>query len=69
MLEELWTEISPSGAYWNQTRILSDNRLPAYGRDLSRYLFSAQASEPLDLEVRVIYRRSFRDQLDTSDLP
>ena len=64
VLEELWTEISPSGAYWNQTRILSDNRLPAYGRDLSRYLFSAQASEPLDLEVRVIYRRAFRELIE-----
>ena len=36
VLEELWTEISPSGAYWNQTRILSDNRLPAAGGQLDK---------------------------------
>ena len=59
VLEELWTEISPSGAYWNQTRILSDNRLPAYGRDVSRYLFSAPAAQTLHLEVRLVYRRAF----------
>lgn len=29
VLEELWTEVSPSGAYWNPTRVLSDNRLAA----------------------------------------
>ena len=27
VLAELWTEISPSGAYWNPTRALSDNRI------------------------------------------
>ena len=64
VLEELWTEVSPTGAYWNQTRILYDNRLPAYGRDTSRYLFSAPATEPLDLEVRLIYRRAFRELME-----
>jgi hypothetical protein len=73
VLEELWTEVSPSGSYWNQTRILSDNRLPAYGRDLSRYVFSAAASEPLDLEVRLVYRRAFEELIeqkgwDTADI-
>lgn len=59
VLEELWTEVSPSGSYWNQTRILSDNRLPAYGRDISRYVFSAPDTQALDLEVRLVYRRAF----------
>jgi hypothetical protein len=35
ILEELWTEISPSGAYWNPTRLISDNRIPAMGSDVS----------------------------------
>lgn len=59
VLEELWTEVSPSGSYWNQTRIISDNRLPAYGRDISRYVFSAPDTQALDLEVRLVYRRAF----------
>jgi hypothetical protein len=29
ILSELWTEISPTGAYWNPTRLESDTRLPA----------------------------------------
>jgi hypothetical protein len=64
VLEELWTEVSPSGAYWNQTRILYDNRLPAYGRDTSRYVFSAPATEPLELDVRLVYRRAFAELME-----
>ncbi len=43
ILSELWTEISPSGAYWNQTRLLSDNRIPALGTDTSTYIFAARS--------------------------
>jgi hypothetical protein len=64
VLEELWTEVSPSGAYWNQTRILSDNRLPAFGRDTSHYLFGVSPTEPLDLEVRLVYRRAFAELME-----
>lgn len=61
VLEELWTEISPSGAYWNQTRILYDNRLPALGGDRSRYVFAAATAAELDLEVLLLYRRAFKE--------
>jgi len=30
ILQALWTEISPSGATWNPTRVLSDNRIAAF---------------------------------------
>jgi len=26
ILVEMWTEITPTGAYWNPTRLVSDNR-------------------------------------------
>jgi hypothetical protein len=61
VLEELWTEVAPSGAYWNQTRILSDNRLPAGGGDSTLFLFSAPETERLNLDVRLLYRRAFWD--------
>jgi mono/diheme cytochrome c family protein len=64
VLEELWTEVSPSGAYWNQTRILSDNRLPAGGSDTGRYVFVTPRTEPLDLEVRLVYRRAFWELME-----
>jgi hypothetical protein len=61
VLEELWTEVSPTGAYWNQTRILSDNRIPAMGSDRTRYVFAAPPSGSADIEVTLVFRRAFID--------
>jgi len=46
ILEELWTEVSPTGAYWNPTRVLSDNRLAAFATDTSVYTFAAVRLSP-----------------------
>ena len=45
ILMELWTEITPTGAYWNPTRVVSDNRLPAFASDASTYAFAAPTGE------------------------
>jgi hypothetical protein len=59
ILEELWTEVSPTGAYWNQTRVLSDNRIAALESAFTTYTFAAAGSEVLRVEVSLIYRRAF----------
>jgi hypothetical protein len=59
VLEELWTEISPTGAYWNPTRVLSDNRIPALGSDTTRYRFAMPDDGPVGVEVRLLFRRAF----------
>jgi hypothetical protein len=64
VLEELWTNISPSGAYWNPTRILSDNRLAAYASDTSLYTFAAPASGEINIRVELIFRRAFIELAD-----
>lgn len=64
ILMELWTEISPSGAYWNPTRILSDTRIPALGEDTTSYVFSAPQPGPVEVDVRLIYRRAFVELMD-----
>jgi hypothetical protein len=64
VLEELWTEISPSGAYWNPTRIVSDNRLAAFSADTSVYRFAAPPSGSVDVDVRLIFRRAFIELMD-----
>ena len=61
---ELWTEVTPTGAYWNPTRVLSDNRLPALGSDLSRFVFAAPAEGPARIEVRLFFRRAFKQLMD-----
>ena len=63
LLQETWTEVSPSGAYWNPTTILSDNRIPAMGSDTTRYIFNSGTSE-VSISVRLLYRRAYRALMD-----
>jgi hypothetical protein len=44
VLMEVWTEVAPTGAYWNPTRVVSDNRIPALGSDLTGYTFETSGS-------------------------
>lgn len=64
ILMELWTEISPSGAYWNPTRVVSDNRIPAFGSDVSAYTFTAPADGKVTVEVTLLFRRAFIELMD-----
>ena len=59
VLEELWTEISPSGAYWNPTRVLSDNRLAACATDASTYTFAVATDDEVAVDVTLLFRRAF----------
>lgn len=63
VLEELWTGVSPTGAYWNPTRVVSDNRLATFARDQTRYRF-ASSGEPATVEVVLLYRRAFAAMAD-----
>jgi hypothetical protein len=64
ILSELWTEISPTGAYWNPTRIVSDNRIPAFGTDTSTYTFVEPAGGKSTIHVILLYRRAFKQLMD-----
>jgi hypothetical protein len=64
ILEELWTEVLPSGAYWNPSRVLSDNRLAAFGTDTSVYTFAAPTEGEVTVEVALLFRRAFKELMD-----
>ena len=65
ILQEMWTEVTPTGAYWNPTRILSDNRIPAMESDTTSYIFrTSKDSETFDISVKLIYRRAFIELID-----
>ena len=64
ILEDLWTEISPSGSYWNPTRIVSDNRIAAMQTDSSSYAFLAPSQGATTVKVRLIFRRAFIEIMD-----
>lgn len=60
ILEELWTEVSPSGPYWNPTRIVSDNRLAAFEADHCRFSFEAPPNASVEVKVDLLFRRAFK---------
>jgi hypothetical protein len=60
VLEELWTELSPTAAYWRPTRVLSDNRIAAFATDASAYAFAAPGRGRVAVEVTLLYRRAFK---------
>jgi hypothetical protein len=64
ILEELWTEISPSGAYWNPTQVLEDTRLEPFVNVESIYQFRYSEEDELKIVVRVLLRRAFIDLMD-----
>jgi len=60
-LTELWTEVTPTGAYWNLTRIASDTRIPALGADTSTYVFQAPAEGEAAIDANLLFRRAFKE--------
>jgi hypothetical protein len=64
VLEEVWTEISPTGAYWNPTRVLSDNRLVALAVDASAYTFATPDQGDVTVQVTLLFRRAFKELMD-----
>jgi len=64
VLQELWTNVSPTGAYWNRTRVLSDTRLAAFASDISSYAFAAPTEGTASVEIALVYRRAFIGLVD-----
>jgi hypothetical protein len=64
ILEEVWTGTSPTGAYWNPTRIVRDNRLAAGSTDVSRYTFAKGAGHRVKLDVQLFFRRAFKPLME-----
>ena len=64
ILEERWTNVSPTGAYWNHTRVVADNRIPAMGSDNTVYAFTDLPEEDILINVTLLYRRSFIELID-----
>jgi hypothetical protein len=60
VLQELWTEIAPTGAYWNPTRVLSDTRLAAFAADQSVFKFLGPKGT-VEVKISLWYRRAFRE--------
>jgi hypothetical protein len=61
ILRELRTGFLPTAAYWNPVELVEDTRIPALGRDVSRYEFAIPpGSGLLRVRSRLIFRRAFK---------
>jgi hypothetical protein len=64
LLEEMWTGVSPTAAYWNPTRIVMDTRLAPFGSDTGEFLFAAPGSGDVRIEAVLLYRRAYKNLMD-----
>ncbi len=62
VLEESWTGVSPTVAYWNPTRVVEDTRIPATATDVTHYEFRAPADgSAATVRATLIFRRAFKE--------
>jgi hypothetical protein len=63
-LEEMWTGVTPTAAYWNPTRVVMDTRLEAFKSDAGEFLFAAPDSVDVRIEAVLLYRRAHKKLMD-----
>jgi len=65
VLKDVETGASPVVSYWKQTLIESDNRIPAFGTDVSTYDFALpEDAGRVDVEAVLLFRRAFQSLVD-----
>jgi hypothetical protein len=72
VLRDAASGAAPVVSYWKQTSIVSDNRLPASGRDTSLYTFTAPASGGVVMvRAELRFRRLFQQEQEARgwDMP
>ncbi len=64
LLMERWTSVFPTGAYWNETTLVSDNRLAAFASDSTSFAFVPPAAGDANITVTLLYRRAFMQLME-----
>ena len=67
ILEELWTDVSPTASYWMQTRLIEDTRLPALETRTAEFKFEIPENSAIIIDASLIYRRAFYDIMQQKD--
>jgi len=63
-LQEIWTGITPTAAYWRPTRVVMDTRLGAFESDIGKFLFAAPDSGDIRAEALLIFRRAYKELME-----
>ena len=65
VLRDVQTGGYPVVSYWKQTSILSDNRIPAFAADSSRYAFALPTDTALvTVQAELLFRRTYQAEMD-----
>ena len=64
LLEEMYTGVSPTAAYWNPTRVVMDTRLGAFESDVGEFMFITPDSGDVRIEAVLLYRRAYKKLMD-----
>jgi len=64
VLRELWTNISPTGAYWNPVVVEQDTRLSPFQVDRSQYIFQFDQEGQIEIRIKLLFRRAFKTLMD-----
>ncbi len=64
LLKEKWTDVFPTGAYWNHTELVSDNRIAAFARDTTAFEFIIPEQGKIIITVSLFYRRAFIELME-----
>jgi hypothetical protein len=64
LLQEVWTGVSPTPAYWNPTRVVMDTRLAPFQSDVGEFIFAAPDSGDVRIEAVLLYRRAYKKLMD-----
>jgi len=67
ILQDSLTGDYPVVSYWKQTRILSDNRIPALQSTSQTFGFTAPAHGQIKITTELVFRRSFQAEMETRD--
>jgi hypothetical protein len=64
ILQEEWTEVFPTAAYWKHTKLISDNRLAAFAKDSTSFEFLPPERGGAVITVSLLYRRAFIELME-----
>ena len=65
ILADFYTYETPTYAYWRQTRLVSDNRIPALATDRSTYVYVLPPDpNRITVDAQLLLRRAFIDLMD-----
>jgi mono/diheme cytochrome c family protein len=64
ILEDLWTGVNPTTAFWQPTVVRADTRIPAGSTDATHYVFEVpRGAGDVVVNATLIYRRAFKELL------